>query len=86
MNKNAVTLLLRRKPLPPPPRYKLQFNVNGKFKILQLADLHFAVGHEVCRDVPTLKDCVADDDTNKMIERWLDLEKPDFVGESTFSF
>jgi predicted MPP superfamily phosphohydrolase len=53
------------------------FKEDGSFKILQLADLHFGVRHEPCREVEF--ECVGDVDTLKLVERWLDAEKPDLV-------
>lgn len=78
-----VTLSARRKPLPLPvmPINPL-FKSDGTFRILQLADLHLAVRHEPCREVDwesKEKPCVGDVDTIKLIERWLDEEKPDMV-------
>lgn len=60
----------------------LQLNKDGKFKILQVADLHFSTGFGKCRDpVPadSKKECQADPRTLRFLERVLDLEKPDFV-------
>ena len=55
----------------------------SKFKILQLADLHYAVGKGKCRDPypeENFKEtCEADVLTNTFIENILDIEKPDFV-------
>lgn len=45
---------------------------------MQIADLHFSVGHGECRD--TLKSpCVGDTDTIDLINKMLDEEKPDMV-------
>lgn len=78
-----VTLSARRRPqampeLPVQPKFK----EDGTFKIMQLADLHFSVEHGECRDVSWASNespCVADNDTIKMMSRWLDEEKPDMV-------
>lgn len=83
LNVAQVTLTARRKPerLPNEPSDPL-FKQDGTFKIMQLSDLHLSVRHEVCRDVAwnsPNKPCVADDDTIKLIERWLDEEKPDMI-------
>lgn len=83
LSRAKVTMSLRRKPAPLPelPVNPL-FNRNGTFKILQLADIHFGVRHEPCREVgweSKEKPCVGDADTIKLIERWLDEEKPDMV-------
>ncbi|GEQ71405.1 hypothetical protein JCM33374_g5088 [Metschnikowia sp. JCM 33374] len=61
---------------------KIEFGSDGKFKVLQVADLHFSTGVGVCRDpVPaqSAKGCQADPRTLKFLNRVLDLEKPDFV-------
>ncbi|VEU20607.1 DEKNAAC101445 [Brettanomyces naardenensis] len=64
-------------------RSLLKFNNDGKFKILQLADLHFVAGFGICRDPwPSLDPgevCLADYRTTEFIEDVLDLEEPDFV-------
>mgnify|MGYP001187537586 FL=1 len=61
---------------------KVEFRADGKFKVLQVADLHFSTGVGVCRDpVPeeSIKGCQADPRTLKFINRVLDMEKPDLV-------
>lgn len=63
-------------------RPELKFNGDGKFKILQVADLHFSTGEGICLDPEpksTLKGCKADPRTLKFINKVLDIEKPDFV-------
>lgn len=60
----------------------LKFNKDGKFKILQVADLHFSTGVGKCRDPApesTKEGCEADPRTLKFLETVLDIEKPDFV-------
>jgi hypothetical protein len=55
---------------------------DGKFKIMQLADLHLSTGLGACRDpVPPGPDgkCDADPRTLEFVTRLLDQEKPDFV-------
>lgn len=83
LNVAQVTLTARRTPerLPNEPPDPL-FKEDGTFKIMQLSDLHLSVRHELCRDVAwntPSKPCIADDDTIKMIEKWLDEEKPDMI-------
>jgi hypothetical protein len=57
---------------------------NGRFKIMQVADLHLSTGLGKCRDpvpvepVPGQK-CDADPRTLEFVERLLDEEKPDLV-------
>ncbi|KAJ6171172.1 hypothetical protein N7470_000239 [Penicillium chermesinum] len=66
-----------KKPVP-------RINDNGKFKVMQLADIHLSTGLGVCRDpvpaeiVPGHR-CEADPRTLDFIERLLDEEKPDMV-------
>lgn len=56
---------------------------NGKFKILQIADLHLSTGVGHCRDVfPELakgEKCEADPRTLEFVDKMIDEEKPDFV-------
>jgi len=68
------------KPVVAPPRVPaLHFSMDGQFKILQIADLHFSVDHGVCRDAQ-IGDCGnADDLTLALMGQTLDLEKPDMV-------
>lgn len=69
--------MIKKTPLP-----ELRFKKNGKFKILQVADLHFSTGVGKCRDPfpeESAEDCEADPRTIRFINRVLDLEKPDFV-------
>lgn len=66
------------------PRIKLQPKENNKFKIIQLADLHFSTGYGKCQDVfPAIdynnENCLADALTMDLITRVLDLETPDLV-------
>ncbi|RMZ79446.1 hypothetical protein DV738_g3353, partial [Chaetothyriales sp. CBS 135597] len=56
---------------------------DGKFKILQVSDLHLSTGLGVCRDVPDTDlgaaHCDADPRTLDFVERMIEDEKPDFV-------
>lgn len=65
-----------RKPTP-------RIQANGRFKIMQLADLHLSTGVGVCRDaVPGGYNggpCEADPRTLDFVTRMLDDEKPDLV-------
>lgn len=57
-----------------------KMNSRGKFKIVQLADLHFSVGKGKCRDeFPIHDSCEADPKTLEFINRVLDREKPHLV-------
>jgi Calcineurin-like phosphoesterase len=62
----------------PPPRV----NKNGKFKILQVSDLHLSTGVGHCRDAEppsSVEKCEADPRTLEFVTRILDEEKPDLV-------
>ncbi|KAI9064007.1 Metallo-dependent phosphatase [Trametes sanguinea] len=72
--------LTYRKGIKPPPRAPpLHFSRDGKFKIMQIADLHYSVSVGACRD--TLIDpCPGSDNlTSTLLGRMLDAEKPDLV-------
>lgn len=61
-----------------------RINENGKFKVMQLADVHLSTGLGACRDpVPAEsvagQKCEADPRTLEFVERLLDEEKPDMV-------
>lgn len=62
-----------------------RINENGKFKIMQVADLHLSTGTGVCRDeMPEPMNganggCEADPRTLEFVGRLLDEEKPDLV-------
>lgn len=77
-------LTIRRGPPVPVEKPVLRVRKDGKFKILQVADLHFSTGPGVCRDpVPPSLDgsgnCEADPRTLAFVRTTLDLEKPDLV-------
>lgn len=62
----------------------LRFSVEGKYKILQVADLHFSVGPGECRDMDPqheqeCKDIGADVYSLKWLETALDETEPDLV-------
>ena len=53
---------------------------DGKFKIMQAADLHLATGMGTCRHaLPAGEPCEADLRTLNFVERLLEDEKPDFI-------
>ncbi|KIM44481.1 hypothetical protein M413DRAFT_442454 [Hebeloma cylindrosporum] len=63
----------------PPRAPPLHFSHSGKFKILQVADLHFSVSQGVCRDT-ILNPCKHSDNlTNSLISHVIDQEKPDLI-------
>ncbi|TCD62378.1 hypothetical protein EIP91_006960 [Steccherinum ochraceum] len=75
----AVWLNIRKGVKPAPRAPPLHFNHEGKYKILQVADLHYSVSAGVCRDTP-LSPCVGSDNiTNSLISHMLDVEQPDLV-------
>lgn len=60
----------------------LKMNQEDKFKILQVADMHFSTGYGKCRDPEppsSAKGCKADSRTLEFLEKVLDFEKPDMV-------
>lgn len=57
----------------------LHFSRDGRFKIMQIADLHYSVSAGECRDT-ILDPCTHSDNlTNTLLARVLDEEKPDMV-------
>jgi hypothetical protein len=70
-----------------PPKDKRpvpRINENGRFKIMQLADLHLSTGLGVCREPMPIepvagRQCEADPRTVEFVERLLDEERPDMV-------
>ncbi|RKF59759.1 Phosphatase DCR2 [Golovinomyces cichoracearum] len=58
-----------------------KINDHGKFKIMQVADLHLSTGTGKCRDVlpETASGCEADPRTLEFMEKLLDTDKPDLV-------
>ncbi|CAG8961509.1 hypothetical protein HYFRA_00013860 [Hymenoscyphus fraxineus] len=80
---HEARLSVRRGKPGPPAKIKPRINSDGKFKIMQLADIHFSTGTGHCRDpMPAGHDggkCEADTRTLLFIARLLDEEKPDLV-------
>lgn len=76
-------LTIRRGPPAAVQKPALHVNKDGKFKILQVSDLHLSTGPGICRDPePPLKDggsCNADSRTLAFINSVLESEKPDLV-------
>ncbi|KAK9455163.1 Metallo-dependent phosphatase-like protein [Dipodascopsis uninucleata] len=64
------------------PAVKLRAGSQGRFKIIQVADLHFSTGPGKCMDpypIETAYNCVADARTLSFVNRLLDEEKPNFA-------
>ncbi|RDX54151.1 Metallo-dependent phosphatase [Lentinus brumalis] len=72
--------LTYRKGIKPPPRAPpLHFSRDGRFKVMQVADLHYSVSVGSCRDT-VISPCTASDNlTNTLLGHVLDIEKPDMV-------
>ncbi|KAI0630843.1 Metallo-dependent phosphatase [Trametes polyzona] len=79
-NKKEPVWLTYRKGIKPPPRAPpLHFSRDGRFKIMQIADLHYSVSVGECRDTD-LNPCTGSDNlTTTLLGRMLDAEKPDLV-------
>ncbi|XP_065859977.1 probable inactive purple acid phosphatase 29 isoform X1 [Euphorbia lathyris] len=72
-------------------KQQLRFRNNGEFKILQVADMHFADGKSTtCLDVfPSQLPTCSDLNTTAFVERMIRAEKPDlivFTGDNIFGF
>ncbi|CAL5195856.1 unnamed protein product [Lathyrus oleraceus] len=70
---------------------KLRFDENGEFKILQVADMHYANGEKtLCLDVlPSQNASCSDLNTTAFIHRMILAEKPNlivFTGDNIFGF
>ncbi|XP_010259863.1 PREDICTED: probable inactive purple acid phosphatase 28 isoform X2 [Nelumbo nucifera] len=63
------------------PDLPLRFGSDGTFKILQVADMHYAKGKMTrCRDVlPSEFEYCSDLNTTRFIRRMIEVEKPDFL-------
>ncbi|KAI0369179.1 Metallo-dependent phosphatase [Pilatotrama ljubarskyi] len=77
--KEPVWLTYRKGVKPPPRAPPLHFSREGKFKIMQVADLHYSVSVGACRDTD-IDPCTASDNlTSTLLGRMLDAEKPDLI-------
>ncbi|KAH0565001.1 hypothetical protein GP486_001616, partial [Trichoglossum hirsutum] len=76
-----VRLTMRRGRPVELPRTDPRISKSGKFKIIQVADLHLSTGLGECRDVvgPKGESCDADPRTLDFIASLLDQEKPDLA-------
>ncbi|KAI0291650.1 Metallo-dependent phosphatase [Multifurca ochricompacta] len=75
----SVSITVRRGVKPPPRAPPLHFSHDGRFKIMQIADLHFSVSAGPCRDPSSPCDGGAYAYTESLVERMLDEERPDLV-------
>lgn len=84
VEKQEARITLRRGTPPKLKKPVPRINDNGKFKIMQAADLHLSTGLGKCREpvpeerIPGQK-CEADPRTLEFYEKLLDEEKPDLV-------
>ncbi|PPR01694.1 hypothetical protein CVT24_001522 [Panaeolus cyanescens] len=75
----ATWITYRRGVKVPPKAPPLHFSKSGKFKIMQVADLHFSVDQGFCKDA-SISPCEHSDNmTNTLIARVIDQEKPDLI-------
>ena len=79
----SAHITVRRGSQREPKKPVLRMDANGRFKIMQLADLHLSTGVGACRDsIPDSYNggpCEADPRTLDFVTRVLDEEKPDLV-------
>ncbi|KAH8979165.1 Metallo-dependent phosphatase [Lactarius hatsudake] len=75
----SVSITVRRGSSAPPRAPPLHFSHDGRFKIMQIADLHFSVAAGPCRDPTSPCDGGAYAYTESLLERALDAERPDLV-------
>ncbi|KAJ7091319.1 Metallo-dependent phosphatase-like protein [Mycena belliarum] len=81
-SQQSAWLTMRRGVKPPPRAPPLHFSRDGRFKILQIADLHYSVAAGTCRDTPASLGCPTGSDnltTTSLIATVLSIEKPDLV-------
>ncbi|KAG6891215.1 hypothetical protein C0995_008467 [Termitomyces sp. Mi166 len=78
-NVEATWLTYRRGVKAPPRAPPLHFSRSGKFKIMQIADLHYSVSQGVCRDTDRKLCEHSDNLTTTLVGKALEAEKPDLV-------
>ncbi|KAF8636425.1 hypothetical protein AX17_003607 [Amanita inopinata Kibby_2008] len=80
INHIESTWITYRRGVKVPPRAPpLHFSHSGRFKIMQIADLHFSVSQGVCRDTDRRPCENSDNLTSTLLTHILDEEKPDLV-------
>lgn len=81
--RTSARLTFCRQPPPKSERPVPRIRKDGKFKIMQVSDMHLSTGPGKCRQVyPRLHDetkCEADDRTLKLVERLINEENPDLI-------
>ncbi|THH09733.1 hypothetical protein EW145_g1812 [Phellinidium pouzarii] len=76
---DSAWVTYRRGVKTPPRAPPLHFSHDGKFKILQIADLHFSVSQGICREVSFSPCTHSDNLTSTLLSHVIDEEKPDMV-------
>ncbi|KAG0140593.1 hypothetical protein CROQUDRAFT_99896 [Cronartium quercuum f. sp. fusiforme G11] len=82
VNHIRCDIVVRRENIKPGATPNLYFNTDGKFKILQIADLHFSASGGECMNAELLPSCEkegADATTAKWISKVIDKQKPDLI-------
>ncbi|XP_022631779.1 probable inactive purple acid phosphatase 29 isoform X1 [Vigna radiata var. radiata] len=87
----SVSATTQADPPSPQPNQKLRFGQNGEFKILQVADMHYANGKSTpCLNVlPSQNFSCSDLNTTVFINRMIQAERPNlivFTGDNIFGF
>lgn len=82
MNHIQCDIIVRRENVKASPPPNLFFNSEGKFKILQISDLHLSASGGTCQNAELLPSCEkdgADASTVKWVSNVIDKQKPDLV-------
>ncbi|KAL0065886.1 Phosphatase dcr2 [Marasmius tenuissimus] len=75
----STWITVRRGVKIPPRAPPLHFSREGKFKIMQIADLHYSVSVGECKDVRFSPCSASDNLTGTLLANMLDAERPDLV-------
>ncbi|KAJ8095182.1 Phosphatase dcr2 [Marasmius tenuissimus] len=75
----STWITVRRGVKIPPRAPPLHFSREGKFKIMQIADLHYSVSVGECKDVRFSLCSASDNLTGTLLANMLDAERPDLV-------
>ncbi|KZS94402.1 Metallo-dependent phosphatase [Sistotremastrum niveocremeum HHB9708] len=76
---DPVWLTYRRGVKPVPKAKPLHFSHNGTFKVMQIADLHYSTSEGKCRDTDHTPCKNGDTETQSLLSKMLDTDKPDFI-------